>query len=235
MKKRKQSFLHLVTLLAFLALMCAGVFWAIQQQFAPNADAQDGPTALTLDDLTPLSVPLLSDEACSAAAQEMVEQLPDSPIIARVSAWSSAMSYDGAMVQRFYVTDVYAGEGLQPGDLIWLTSSHWSLPESPTSDTLQTGYVNLPQNNWEYLVFLQGPAEEFQSIYDQPVYQLRDDLTLTSILCCTDWNDEVEEGQGNTMLYNEARWHEFCTQTQQGMDTLMKAKHQVMEQFPQED
>ena len=235
MKKRKQSFLHLVTLLAFLALMCAGVFWAIQQQFAPNADAQDGPTALTLDDLTPLSVPLLSDEACSAAAQEMVEQLPDSPIIARVSAWSSAMSYDGAMVQRFYVTDVYAGEGLQPGDLIWLTSSHWSLPESPTSDTLQTGYVNLPQNNWEYLVFLQGPAEEFQPIYDQPVYQLRDDLTLASILCCTDWNDEVEEGQGDTILYNEARWHEFCTQTQQGMDTLMKAKHQVMEQFPQED
>lgn len=232
MKKRKQSFLHLVTLLAFLALMCAGVFWAIQQQFAPNADAQDGPTALTLDDLTPLSVPLLSDEACSAAAQEMVEQLPDSPIIARVSAWSSAMSYDGAMVQRFYVTDVYAGEGLQPGDLIWLTSSHWSLPESPTSDTLQTGYVNLPQNNWEYLVFLQGPAEEFQSIYDQPVYQLRDDLTLASILCCIDWNDEVEEGQGDTMLYNEARWHEFCTQTQQGMDTLMKAKHQVIAQFP---
>lgn len=235
MKKRKQSFLHLVTLLAFLALMCAGVFWAIQQQFAPNADAQDGPTALTLDDLTPLSVPLLSDEACSAAAQEMVEQLPDSPIIARVEATSSSMSHDGAMVQRFYVTDVYAGEGLQPGDLIWLTSSHWSLPESPTSDTLQTGYVNLPQNNWEYLVFLQGPAEEFQPIYDQPVYQLRDDLTLASILCCTDWNDEVEEGQGDTMLYNEARWHEFCTQTQQGMDTLMKAKHQVMEQFPQED
>lgn len=231
MKKRKQSFLHLVTLLAFLALMCAGVFWAIQQQFAPNADAQDGPTALTLDDLTPLSVPLLSDEACSAAAQEMVEQLPDSPIIARVSAWSSAMSYDGAMVQRFYVTDVYAGEGLQPGDLIWLTSSHWSLPESPTSDTLQTGYVNLPQNNWEYLVFLQGPAEEFQPIYDQPVYQLRDDLTLASILCCTDWNDEVEEGQGDTILYNEARWHEFCTQTQQGMDTLMEAKHQVIAQF----
>lgn len=235
MKKTKQSFLHLVTLLAFLALMCAGVFWAIRQQFAPNANAQDGPTALTLEDLTPLSVPLLSDEACSTAAQEMVAQLPNSPIIARVSAWSSSMSYDGAMVQRFYVTDVYAGEGLQPGDLIWLTSSHWSLPESPTSDTLQTGYVNLPQNSWKYLVFLQGPAEEFQPIYDQPVYQLRDDLTLTSILCCTDWNAEVEEGQGDTILYKEARWHEFCTQTQQGMDTLMEAKHQVMEQFPQED
>ena len=229
MKKR------LLPLLAFVVLVFGGLFWATQQQSAPTAQTQGEPTALELDDLTPLSVPLLPDEACSTAAQEMVEQLPDSPIIARVSAWSSAMSYDGAMVQRFYVTDVYAGEGLQPGDLIWLTSSHWSLPESPTSDTLQTGYVNLPQNNWEYLVFLQGPAEEFQPIYDQPVYQLRDDLTLASILCCTDWNDEVEEGQGDTILYNEARWHEFCTQTQQGMDTLMKAKHQVMEQFPQED
>lgn len=231
MKQRKNSFLHLVTLLAFLALVCAGVFWAIQQQSAPNA--QDGPTALTLDDLTPLSVPLLSDEACSTAAQEMVEQLPNSPIIARVSACSSSMSLNGAMVQRFHVVEVYAGEGLQPGDLIWLTSSQWSLPESPTSDTLQTGYINLPQNNWEYLVFLQGPAEEFQPIYEQPVYQLRDDLTLAPILCCMDWNDEVEEGQGDTMLYNQARWHEFCTQTQQGMDTLMEAKHQVMVQFPQ--
>lgn len=156
MKKRKQSFLHLVTLLAFLALICAGVFWAIHQQSAPTADAQDGPTALELEDLTPLSVPLLPDEACSTAAQEMVEQLPDSPIIARVEATSSSMSHDGAMVQRFYVVDVYAGEGLQNGDLIWLTSSQWKLPESPTSGHLQTGYVNLPQNNWEYLVFLQG-------------------------------------------------------------------------------
>ena len=50
MKKRKQSFLHLVTLLAFLALICAGVFWAIHQQSAPTADAQDGPTALELED-----------------------------------------------------------------------------------------------------------------------------------------------------------------------------------------
>ena len=108
MKKRKQSFLHLVTLLAFLALICAGVFWAIHQQSAPTADAQDGPTALELEDLTPLSVPLLPDEACSTAAQEMVEQLPDSPIIARVEATSSSMSHDGAMVQRFYVVDVYA-------------------------------------------------------------------------------------------------------------------------------
>ena len=233
MKQRKHSFLHLVTLLAFLALLFAGLFWSIQQKSAHNADAHNEPTALTLDDLTPLSVPLLSDEACSTAAQEMVEQLPNSPIIARVSACSSSMSLNGAMVQRFDVVEVYAGEGLQPGDLIWLTSSQWSLPESPTSDTLQTGYVNLPQNNWEYLVFLQGPAEEFQPIYEQPVYQLRDDLTLAPILCCMDWNDEVEEGQGDTMLYNQARWHEFCTQTQQGMDTLMEAKHQVMVQFPQ--
>ena len=182
--------------------------------------------------MTPLSVPLLPDEACSTAAQEMVEQLPDSPIIARVEATSSSMSHDGAMVQRFYVVDVYAGEGLQNGDLIWLTSSQWKLPESPTSGHLQTGYVNLPQNNWEYLVFLQGPADEFQPIYEQPVYQLRDDLTLAPILCCTDWNAEVEEGQGDTILYKEARWHEFCTQTQQGMDTLMEAKHQVIAQFP---
>lgn len=232
MKKRKQSFLHLVTLLAFLALIGAGVFWAIHQRSAPTADAQDGPTALELEDLTPLSVPLLPDEACSTAAQEMVEQLPDSPIIARVEATSSSMSHDGAMVQRFYVVDVYAGEGLQNGDLIWLTSSQWNLPESPTSGHLQTGYVNLPQNNWEYLVFLQGPADEFQPIYEQPVYQLRDDLTLAPILCCTDWNAEVEEGQGDTILYKEARWHEFCTQTQQGMDTLMEAKHQVIAQFP---
>lgn len=232
MKQKKHSFWHLVTLLAVLALMCAGVFWAVQQQSVPIPFLQSEPTALELDDLTPLSVPLLSDEACSTAAQEMVEQLPGSPIIARVRAHSSSMSHAGAMVQRFYVTEVYAGEGLQPGDLIWLTSSQWSLPDSPTSGTLHTGYVNLPQNNWEYLVFLQGSAEGFRPIYDQPVYQLRDDLTLASILCCTDWNDEVEEGQGDTILYNDARWHEFCTQTQQGMDTLMKAKHQVMEQFP---
>ena len=34
------------------------------------------------------------------------------------------------------------------------------------------------------------------------------------------------------MLYKEARWQEFYTQTQQGMDVLMEAKHTVMARYP---
>lgn len=220
--------------LVLLVLVCAGLFWAIRQQQSPTIQT-DAPTTLELDDLTPLSVSLLSEEACSTAAQEMVAQLPDSPIIARVTATSSPMSYGSNMVQRFYVNEVYAGEGLEEYALIWLTSPQWKVQQTQASGNLQTGYVNLPQDHYEYLVFLQDRQKDAPTIYDQPIYQLRDDLTLTPVLCSLDWNAQVDPDQGDTILYNEARWHEFYTQTQQGMDTLMEAKHQVMEQFPQEN
>ena len=218
--------------LILLVLVCAGLFWIIQRQQPPIPET-DAPTPLKLNDLTSLSVSLLPDDACSTAAQEMVDQLPNSSIIARVSATSSPMSLSGTMVQRFYILDVYAGEGLQKGDLIWLTSSQWKIQQPQASGHLQSGYVNLPQNNWDYLVFLKDPEEDSKTIYHQPVYQLRDDLTLTPILCCTDWNAEVAPNQGNISVYSKARWHEFYTQTQQGMDTLMQAKHTLLQRWLQ--
>lgn len=227
----KKNIRSIAVALVVLVLVCAGLFWAIRPQPSPAIQTSD-PTALELEDLTPLSVPLLSEEACSTAAQEMVSQLPDSPIIAQVSSASAPMSYGSDMVQRFYVDAVYAGEGLEAHTLIWLTSSQWQIQKTQTSGSLQTGYVNLPQNHYEYLVFLQDRQEDAPTIYDQPVYQLRDDLTLTPVLCRLDWNAQVDPDQGESGLFQDARWHEFYAQTQQGMDTLMEAKHQVMEQFP---
>lgn len=216
---------RILALLVLLAAVGFGIFWVSRRQ------AQTA-TPIPLDDLTPLSVSLLPDDTCAAAAQEMVEQLPNSPIIARVSAASSPMSCGSAMIQRFYVNEVYAGEGLEEHALIWLTSAQWNILRDREPPGLQSGYVNLPQNNWEYLVFLAQAEEELPTVDGYPIYQLRDDLTLTPILCCVDWNAQVEERRGSTMLFQKAQWQEFFTQTQQGMDVLMEAKHTVMARYP---
>ena len=216
---------RILALLVLLVVVGFGIFWVIRRQ------AQT-PTPLQLDDLTPLSVSLLPDDTCTAAAREMVEQLPNSPIIARVSASSSPISRGSALIQRFYVREVCAGEGLEEHTLIWLTSGQWNILRDREPPGLQSGYVNLPQNNWDYLVFLAQAEEEPPTMDGYPIYELRDDLILAPILCCDDWNAQVDETRGDTMLYKEARWQEFFTQTQQGMDVLMEAKHTVMDQFP---
>ena len=216
---------RILALLVLLVVVGFGIFWVIRRQAQTL-------TPLQLDDLTPLSVSLLPDDTCAAAAREMVKQLPNSPIIARVSADSSPMSRGSALVQRFYVREVYAGEGLEEHTLIWLTSGQWNILEDREPAGLQSGYVNLPQRNWEYLVFLTQAEEEPPTIDGYPIYQLRDDLILAPILCCDDWNAQVDEKRGDTMLYKEARWQEFYTQTQQGMDVLMEAKHTVMARYP---
>ncbi len=218
---------RILALLVLLVVVGFGIFWVIRRQ------AQT-PTPLQLDDLTPLSVSLLPDDTCTAAAREMVEQLPNSPIIARVSASSSPISRGSALIQRFYVREVYAGEGLEEHTLIWLTSGQWNILRDREPPGLQSGYVNLPQNNWDYLVFLAQAEEEPPTMDGYPIYELRDDLILAPILCCDDWNTQVDETRGDTMLYKEARWQEFFTQTQQGMDVLMEAKHTIMAQFPVE-
>lgn len=216
---------RILALLVLLVVVGFGILWVSRRQTQTA-------TPLQLDDLTPLSVSLLPDDACAAAAQEMVDQLPNSPIIARVSASSSPMSYGSAMIQRFYVREVYAGEGLEEHALIWLTSAQWNILGNQEPPGLQSGYVNLPQNNWEYLVFLAQAKEDAPTIDGYPIYQLRDDLILTPILCCNDWNAQVDEERGDTMLFQKARWQEFFTQTQQGMDVLMEAKHTVMARYP---
>ena len=102
---------RILALLVLLVVVGFGIFWVIRRQAQTL-------TPLQLDDLTPLSVSLLPDDTCAAAAREMVEQLPNSPIIARVSASSSPISRGSALVQRFYVREVYAGEGLEEHTLI---------------------------------------------------------------------------------------------------------------------
>ena len=58
---------RILALLVLLVVVGFGIFWVIRRQAQTL-------TPLQLDDLTPLSVSLLPDDTCAAAAREMVEQ-----------------------------------------------------------------------------------------------------------------------------------------------------------------
>lgn len=215
---------HILPLIFLAAVVGFGLFGATKRQTYPDITSQP-------DYMDRLAVALLPEEACTLAAQQMIEELPQSPIIALVTPTSDLVPQFYSCKQRFYIQEVYAGEELKKSDMIWITDPELCvLPWGDGYGSLNCGFVNPPQQGQEYLVFLSGEVEIVDGWDDLPTYQLRDDLILSPVLCCNDWNTQVDP-ESPTYLKN-MRWQEFFTKTQQGMDTLMEAKHQVMEQFP---
>lgn len=214
-------------LLFLLAVVGCGIFGAQKRQTYPDITAPS-------DYLDRLAVFRLSDDGCTKAAQQMVEQLPNSPIIALVTPTSQPVPQFYSYKQRFFVDRVYTGEGLEESDMIWITDPEWCvLPWGDGYGNISCGFVNPPQMSQKYLVFLSGEVEIVDGFPDLPTYQLRSDLILSPILCCNDWNTQVDPDSPTYLKY--MKWQEFFPETQQGMDMLMEAKHTVMAQFPAEE
>ena len=214
---------RVLPLLFLAAVVGLGIFGAVKRQTYTD-------TTAPADYLDRLAVSLLGDEGCEIAARQMVEQLPQSSIIARVTPTSQLVPQFYSCKQRFYVEQVYAGEGLENSDMIWITDPEWCvLPWGDGYGILCCGFVNPPRMSQNYLVFLSGEVEAVDGWDDLPTYQLRDDLMLSPILCCNDWNPQVDP-QASVYL-KDLGWQEFFTQTQQGMDVLMEAKHTLLAQY----
>lgn len=180
----------------------------------------------------------LSGEMCTDACQYAAQELPKSPIIARVTPTEELEPLCRAARQKFQVLQVFKGEGLTPGDTIYIGKEHgWSILPNSNPSSLEYGYTNAPQPGREYLVFLSGQAEIVDGFPTIPTYLMPNfaRVTPTPFFCYEDFGTmEVVpcDGFGTYVPYSQVSGNEFFSTTQEGLERMLELKHSLLEQYP---
>ena len=166
----------------------------------------------------------------------MQQELPQSPIILRVTPTSDLIPMFYAGKQRFLVEEVYAGDDLKAGDEIWIASGTWSAIIDEVYQQMVFYFVNAPKQGQEYLVFLSHQVEIVDGFETLPVFQLRSGIHIDPIFCYNDLDTHVETPPGQpldiTVPYREVSNQEFFAESQTVMDALVEAKPALLAQYP---
>ena len=220
---------RIFSLLLLLALVGFGVFGAVNRLSYPETTANP-------DYMDQLQVATLSQDGCDIVLQNMQQELPQSPIILRVTPTSDLIPMFYAGKQRFLVEEVYAGDDLKAGDEIWIASGTWSAIIDEVYQQMVFYFVNAPKQGQEYLVFLSHQVEIVDGFEPLPVFQLRSGIHIDPIFCYNDLDTHVETPPGQpldiTVPYREVSNQEFFAESQTVMDALVEAKHALLAQYP---
>lgn len=215
--------------LMLLAVVGFSVFGAVNRLSYPETTANP-------DYMSQLQVATLSKDGCDIVVQDMQQELPQSPIILRVSPTSDLIPIFYAGKQRFRVEEVYAGNHLKAGDEIWIVSGSWCALIDEVYQQMVFYFVNAPKQGQEYLVFLSGQVEIVDGFEPLPTFQLQNRILIDPIFCYTDLDTQVDTPPGQlldiTIPYREVSNQEFFAESQAVMDALMEAKHALLAQYP---
>lgn len=221
---------RLIPLILILLVVGFGLFGAMHRSTYTDLTAQpnyiqDFMVAELYADLT--------EDACQFQAQE----LPNSPIIARVTPTSELEPLFYAARQQFLVQEVFAGEGLQAGQTIWIGGTDWCSLPGRNPDSVECGYVNIPQKGREYLAFLSGSVEVVDGFPTLPTYTLANHprYLVTPMFCYEDFGTTITvatDGSSTYVSYAQVSTNEFFSTSQEGLEVMMKLKHTLLEQYP---
>lgn len=224
---------HLILpILMLLVVVGFGIFGAMHRSTYTDLTAQP-------DYIQNFMVAELHETAVSDACQFQARELPNSPIIARVTPTSELEPQCYTSRQQFLVQEVFAGEGLQAGQVIWIGDSAGPVLPGGNPDSVECGYVNIPQKGWEYLVFLSGPVEVVDGFPTLPTYTLANHprYLINPIFCYQDFGTmEVVpcDDYGTYVPYSQVSGNEFFSTTQEGLEMMLELKHSLLEQYPKE-
>lgn len=161
--------------------------------------------------------------------EAMREDLSNSNLIVRVKA-NGQVGYTFKNFKHYVeVLEVYQGSELEVGDNIEVNSLNWLFFFDDMSANL--GFVNVMQQDQEYLVFLDGrldthdPEEKLYTLTDSlvaPVFNYQDkDHTIISV---PDDNRYVP--------YEEVSENEFFVRSEEALSALMEFKHELLQKYP---
>lgn len=152
------------------------------------------------------------------AAVDLEQELPDVPYILRVSPAGEFENLFATSRQKVQVEEVYAGNGLQKGDEIYLTSSQWRIVIELQPSALECSFVNIMKEGKEYLVFVTEKVKTNSETL--PVYRLYSNSMITPFFCYEDMeNVIIPIGEGPTYVpYSQVKDNEFFSADEEGLE-----------------
>lgn len=207
-----------------LAVLAAAVFgFSKRQTFTDLRREADFPDQL--------SVAQLSLSLTQMDCERMAQELPQAPYIFRVRVLEDVEFLFGASRQKVQVEEVYAGETVLPGDVLYLTG-HCSLCLYAEPRSLECSFINLPVPGRQYLVFCQNTVEALDSSI--PVYQLYQGSLIAPVF----WDGSADhaifptDGENAYVPYSAVRSNEFFPADESALETWNALKADLLLRYP---
>ena len=172
--------------------------------------------------LDELYVAQLPENICLEETENLSVNLPQVPVIIRVSVLGDVEHIGGTSRQLVKVEDVYKGTEPAVGQDIYLTCSRWSLSLYSEPYSIERGFVNIMEVGEEYLVFIENQADGLGEKI--PVYQVYVENAFTPIFSYQEHENNICEtgGESTYVKYNQVCENEFFATTQKN---IMKSEN----------
>lgn len=211
--------LSTLIVVALITAIAIGIFF---RQSYPNITAESN----FLEEH--FKVALWDLEFSPTISQTMKEELPNSSIIIRAKSIDNDFTFK-SFKQNVEVLEVYKGEGLTKGEKIAITKGGWQLYFDDMTANLN--YLNLMQPGEEYLIFLEGTLE---NPYENNVLYLLPDLIIPPIFNYEDKDNVVINVPEDNLYvpYEKVKNNEFFVSSDETLESLMEAKHELLQKYP---
>lgn len=166
----------------------------------------------------------LAENACGA----MRQSLPDAEIILRVEVTGEIEHLFGVDRQKAVIREVYAGDGLEAGEEIYIFSRHWHLDLYGKEDALARGFVNIMEVGTEYLVFAEDVSEDWKT--DTPLVKVYDDFLITPVFCYEEHHNVIMPipDDSTYVSYKDVMDNEFFVESEETLQMFEKLKSEML-------
>lgn len=163
--------------------------------------------------------------------EHLLSELPNCQYILRVKAVSGVDYRYGVGRQKVEVLEVFEGKGIQTGAVIYITSPSWHLILYEEPKSVERGFVNVLNEDYEYLVFCSSLLDAASG--NIPTYQLYSETYIAPVFCYADLNNVVVEPEnlGTYVPYREVKDNEFFTCSQGALEVLLNLKNEMIARY----
>ena len=184
--------------------------------------------------LNSLTVAEMQTDLVLSNCNHLSQILHDIPFIIRVSTTEDVEHMFLRSRQKVCVEEVYAGEGVVPGDEIYLTSPSWKLLIDSKDNSIQRGFINILKADHEYLVFISQKLEvSNESI---PVYELYSECNIAPVFCYEDFQNVIvpidADATSTAIPYVLFKDNEFFAATEEGLAIWQELKRAMISTYP---
>lgn len=215
-------FNKICSILVAAALFIAIIIGIIYRQSYTNITAQPNP-------LENFSVALWDVNIGPPNFMDILrDELPESQFIIRAKSLGQIEYRFKIKKQLVEVLEVYKGDELKAGDVIWVTSlgSRFFFQDM----TANMGFVNVMEPNQEYLIFLE---EKLESMNKNEVVYGVPGFIISPIFSYNDYDHKIiSVSDGVSVPYKEVKDNEFFVSSEEALQALMNLKHDLLQLYP---
>ncbi|MDR2043408.1 MAG: hypothetical protein LBQ15_03395 [Clostridium sp.] len=222
--------LRLLSCFTVLSILAAAIFGGMKRQSY---------TDITKDSryLESIQTAEFPEALITDCCDKMMASLPDSQLILRVSVSEEIEYLFGTGRQKVRVQEVYAGNDLEIGDEIYLTSRHWCLGFGDSYHSLERGFINLMTADHEYLVFLSHRMDTLEN-ETPPVYSMVDDFLIAPVFCYQTHSHVIlvpADEESTAVPYQKVKDNEFFATSEFTLDVWKKLKSRLLSAYPRKE